>query len=203
MKTFLITALIGIWSFNLYAQNTLPQYTSYTANIDFYVGTWRYENPQTGEEFILRLRKTSRIIPLGTNATEYVVGAYTYKKHGQIVTDCMNKFDQNLPVLDMPVCATNSSTDPSSIDPNKLRMYVSDFGKFAPNGDVKWTGSNELSIVSSTTPNQIHWILRNDRGPVLEDEMPPFEFSIPTDMILTRVQTATPPGDDEDQEERC
>ena len=170
MKTFLIIILVSVFSINLQAQHT--------ANLDFYVGTWKYENQQTGEEFVLKLRKTVKY-------SDYcVVGAYTYKKNGQIVTDCMDKFSLNLDK--MPVFATNSQIIPDQVDPNKLRMFVSDFGKFCPNGDVKETLSNELLIISNATPNKIRWLLKNDRGPVLEDEAPPEEFSIPVDIILTR-----------------
>jgi len=180
MKTLITIILASVCSLSLYAQHT--------ANLDFFVGTWRYENPQTGEEFILKLRKTSHLLtPSDAFATEYVVGAYTYKKSGQTIIDCMDKFDQNLHIHTMPIRATNSVINQSWVNPNRLRMSVFDYGKFAPNGDAKRTGSNELLIVSSITPNQIRWILKNDRGPVLEEEAAPLEFSIPTDIILTRV----------------
>ena len=89
--------------------------------------------------------------------------------------------------VSMPVFATNSHVNPSLVDPNKLRMSVIDFGKFLPNGKNKNTGSNELLLVSNASPNKIRWILKNDRGgELLEDEVPPDEFSIPTDIILIR-----------------
>jgi hypothetical protein len=88
----------------------------------------------------------------------------------------------------MPVYATNAFIDPSYVDPDRLRMNVVDYGKFSPNGMAKRTGSNELLLVSDAVPHKIRWILRNDRGGGFEseDEIPPLEFSIPTDMILTR-----------------
>ena len=175
MKDLVILVLTGIFSINLYAQHT--------ENLDFYVGTWKYENQQTGEEFVLKLRKTSYVLHNNVSP-ECVVGAYTYKKNGQIVTDCMDKFSLNLNI--MPVFATNSSQSSSSVNPNRLYMYVTDYGKFCPNGDTKRTRSNELLLESNASPNKIRWILKNDRGPVLADEAPPEEFSIPVDIILTK-----------------
>ena len=206
MKTFLIIVLTGIWTLNLHAQSSIPKRTVYSANLDFFVGTWRYENPQTGEEFILRLRKTSDHGSHTVNARELVVGTYTYKKNGQIITDCMDKFDSDIHILMMPIRATNSTPNPATLDSNRLRMSVRDYGKRAPNGDVKSShDNNELLIVSTSSPNQIRWTLREDRGQRFyifleegEEEplspVPSVGFSIPTDMILTRVQPTNPPG---------
>jgi len=177
MKTLGILILVGIAAFDMYAQQP-----SYTANLDFYVGTWKYENEQTGEVFVLKLRKTVN------RSRECVVGAYTYKKNEQIVLDCMDQFSstQKSPIS-MPVYATNSSITQNLVNPNKLRMFIIDFGKFCPNGDTKRTSSNELLLVSNAFPNKIRWILKNDRetSTVIE-EIPPIEFSIPTDIILTK-----------------
>ena len=86
----------------------------------------------------------------------------------------------------MPVYATNAKINPTWVDPNKLWMFVTDFDKFSPNGNVKRTGSNELLLVSGTSPNKIRWILKNDEGECEASELPPYEFSIPTDIILTK-----------------
>jgi len=134
---------------------------------------------------VLQLRKTS-MLRKGVSH-ECVVGAYTYKKNGQIVTDCMDQFASTEDPIGMPVFATNSNMNPSMSNPNKLRMFVTDFGKFSPNGKVKRiSDNNELLLVSGAAPNKIRWILRNDGGGYLPGEMPPEEFSIPTDIILTK-----------------
>jgi len=174
MKAVIILFLAGI-SFSLQAQHT--------ANLDFYAGTWTYVNTQTGEEFVLKLRKTIE----HRGSRECLVGAYTYKKNGKIVTDCMEQFSKTQSVYTMPILASNSSKNPSDVNPNWLWMFVDDYGKFCPNGAVKSTTSNSLEIVSSVSPQKIRWILKNDVGDeYLEDEAPPMEFSIPVDMILTK-----------------
>ncbi len=88
----------------------------------------------------------------------------------------------------MPVYATNSSRDKNNVNPNKLRMYVTDYGLYAPNGDAKWTPHNELLVVSRDTPNQIRWILNDESNiEIPKEETPPPGFSIPTDIILRKV----------------
>lgn len=53
INTFFLT-LLSVFFFNLAdAQN-------YSANLDFYVGTWVYSDPSIGEEFTVKLRKTFR-----------------------------------------------------------------------------------------------------------------------------------------------
>jgi len=65
----ILITLLSVLFFNLAdAQN-------YSANLDFYVGTWVYSDPSIGEEFTVKLRKTSRIDKHGIN--HCLVGAYT------------------------------------------------------------------------------------------------------------------------------
>jgi hypothetical protein len=182
MKTLKTLILASVITAQLYAQQPKP---IYTANLDFYTGTWLYENTKTGEEFILKLRKVSEVTQGYPH--ESIVGVYTYKINGYIVTNCMDKFDSTqIRPVSMPVYVTNASWFQHAPDPNKLRMFVTDFNKLAINGHHKRTLSNELLLVSSGTPNQIHWILKNDSGEIFADEATPIEFSIPTDIILTR-----------------
>ena len=182
MRTFLIIILTGICSISVHAQ------TLYTANLDFYAGTWKYENVQTGEEFVLKLRRTSIVVPYYNNSIrECLVGAYTYKKNGKIVMDCMDKFSLNLdPVNDMPVYATNAGNDPTYLTPNTLWAFVTDFGKFNPKGEVKRTTKNELWVVSDVSPNKLRWVLKNNDGETETHLLFPEDFSIPTDIILTK-----------------
>ena len=174
MKTFLTIILAGLFAVNVFAQHT--------ANIDFYVGTWKYTNAQTGEEFTLQLRKSFNSVI----SCWCVVGAYTYKKNGTIITDCMNMYLLQIKENEMPVYATNSRNDPTWVNPNRLDMYVTDYGKFCPNGTNKRSRSNTLELVSSGTPNKVRWILKNDEGDYIASEAPPNDFSIPTDIILTK-----------------
>ena len=154
---------------------------SYTANLEFYVGTWRYTNASTGEEFTIQLRKTSRI-HAEDGTIDCLVGAYTYKKNGQIIVDCINQYNSQIDPLDMPIYATNSTSEASYVKPDRLYMNVIDIGK------NKTTYSNEILIISGTDPKKIRWILRNDEGEYETQDLPPTEFSIPTDIVLSKIQ---------------
>ena len=173
INKILITLLSVLFFYLADAQN-------YSANLDFYVGTWVYSDPSIGEEFTVKLRKTYRNDKYGIN--HCLVGAYTYKKDGQILSDCMAKFNDQVDALYMPIYATNSVLRQSLVNPNRLYMYLEDFVM------RKTTFSNEIEIISSTNPKQIHWILRNDEGEYETKDLPPDEFSIPTDVILTKVE---------------
>lgn len=170
----ILITLLSVLFFNLAdAQN-------YSANLDFYVGTWVYSDPSIGAEFTVKLRKTIRY---DSDGIDYcLVGAYTYKIDGQIVSDCMVKFNDQVDALYMPIYATNSVLRQSLVNPNRLYMYLRDFVM------RKKTFSNEIEIISSTDPKKIHWILRNDEGEFEAHELPPDEFSIPTDVVLTKVE---------------
>lgn len=169
-----ITLLIAVM-----AVCSLADTQNYSANLDFYVGTWVYSDPSIGEEFTVKLRKTYHYNEHGIKYC--LVGAYTYKKDGQIVSDCMVKFNDQVDALYMPIYASNSVLH-QGVNPNRLYMYLRDFVM------RKKTFSNEIEIISSTDPKQIHWILRNDEEEGEAKDLPPYEFSIPTDVVLTKVE---------------
>jgi len=94
----------------------------------------------------------------------------------------MVKFNDQVDALYMPIYATNSALQQSDANPNRVYMFVEDVVM------RKKTFSNEIEIISSTDPKKIHWILRNDEGEYETHELPPDEFSIPTDVVLTKVE---------------
>ncbi len=166
---------------------TQAQQTRYTANLDFFVGTWKYENEQTGETFTLRLR---RVCDTTNNVIyEAVAGAYTHRPLDRRGVNCMDQFfSTSKSPVSMPVYATNFASRRKHLDYSKLRMYVTDYGLYAPNGDPKRVRQNELLVVSRDTPNQIRWILNDDLGgETIAEETPPPGFTIPTDIILRKV----------------
>jgi len=96
--------------------------------------------------------------------------------------DCINQYNSQVDALHMPIYATNRTFAASDVNPDRLYMYVIDIGK------NKTTFSNEILIISGTDPKKIRWILRNDEGEYETQDLPPTEFSIPTDIVLTKVQ---------------
>ena len=160
---------------------------SNTENLDFFVGTWKYTSDQISETFTLRLRK---VCDTSNNVIyEAVAGAYTHFRLDRRAYNCMDQFfSTSKRPVSMPVYATNSASEKKYVDPDKLRMYVTDYGLYAPNGEAKRMYKNELLIVSKDTPNQIRWILKDELdGEMLTEEVPPPGFTLPTDIILRKV----------------
>ena len=155
------------------------------ATLDFFVGTWRYTNAGTGEEFTIKLRKTVDQIPpaFGGGTAECVVGTYTYKKNGVVILDNMEMFNgDELPGM-MPIFIGKIwHNGPYA------KFYVRDYGIITRN-KPKGSGQSYLTIISSTTPKQIHWEVKGSGGVVLVGINDfPAGFSIPTDIILTQVE---------------
>ena len=152
----------------------------YTANLDSFVGTWKYVNEATNEEFILKLRKS---VYLTRYEIACLVGTYMYKVNGDVVINTMDEFDSDKYALDMPVMATNFVLDRSLLNSQKLRIMFDD-RKYN-----KYTMSSSLEIVS-VSPAKIHWVLTEDEGEEVYspgETIKPNGFSVPVNMILTKV----------------
>ena len=186
MKNLIILIATLVFTSQARAQ-TQQLEPSNAMNLDFFVGTWKYENDQISETFTLRLRK---VCDTSNNVIyEAVAGAYTHFRLDRRGVNCMNEFfSTSKSPVSMPVYATNDASDRNAVNPNKLRMFVTDYGLYAPNGDAKRVYNCELSIVSKDSPQQIRWILKDDLGGLmLTEEVPPPGFTLPTDIILTKV----------------
>ena len=186
MKNLIILIATLVFTSQARAQ-TQQLEPSNAMNLDFFVGTWKYENDQISETFTLRLRK---VCDTSNNVIyEAVAGAYTHFRLDRRGVNCMNEFfSTSKSPVSMPVYATNDASDRNAVNPNKLRMFVTDYGLRAPNGEAKRMYKNELLIVSKDTPNQIRWILKDELdGEMLTEEVPPPGFTLPTDIILRKV----------------
>ena len=151
---------------------------------DSYIGTWKYTNSSTKEELTIMLKESSVKLPqiYGGHTIKCLAGVYIYKKNGQIILDTSNQFTDNKPANEMPISASNSS----NTDPSKLVLSVRDYGKMK-NGRPK-TGSGLLISVSSTNPKKIRWQIGDSEGAYIAGTAPPVGFSIPTDVIFTKVE---------------
>ena len=186
MKNLIILIATLVFTSQARAQ-TQQLEPSNAMNLDFFVGTWKYENDQISETFTLRLRKVRDTIH--TTIIEGVAGAYTHFRMDRRGANCMDQFFlPSKSPSSMPVYATNDASDKNAVNPDKLRMRVTDYGLHASNGDAKRVYNCELSIVSKDSPQQIRWILKDDLGGLmLTEEVPPPGFTLPTDIILTKV----------------
>jgi len=157
------------------------------ANLDFYVGTWRYTNTTTKEEFTIKLRKS--VYTAYNISKDCVVGTYTYKKNGVVVLDNMSEFLIDKSVgLPAPIYASNAKGTISESNPNRLTASIQDYGILWPGSTLPKSGQGVITIVSTGNPKKIHWALKDSEGIVIIDHTPPPGFSIPTDMILTKIE---------------
>ena len=159
----------------------------YSTNLDFYVGTWRYTNTPTNEEFTIKLRKS--VYTAYNIREDCVVGAYTYKRNGVVVLDNMNEYTKDRSMgVHVPIFASNASETASLSNPNRLRSEVEDYGILWPDSKLPKSGQGIITIVSTVNPKKIRWELKDGEGPRIVGHHPPMGFSIPTDIILTKVE---------------
>ena len=151
-------------------------------NYDFYIGTWRYTNTSTNEELTIKLRESTVTLPpiYGGHTITCLAGIYIYKKNGQIIHDTSDQFS-NIPADEMPICVLKNTENPG-----RSTLSVRDYGKMK-DGWPK-SGSGLLILVSSTNPKKIRWMVETPEGTYTEETAPPIGFSIPTDVIFTKVE---------------
>ena len=157
------------------------------ANLDWYVGTWKYENTSTGEELIIKLKRSqfTELPIFGSEIVDCLVGVYRYKANNQIIVDKLNLFNLDLEPYDCPI--TLSSRKSISL----LSLSVIDYS--ITNGRGKFKSINVPSTVEyiSSSPKTIKWKLV-----VVEQEYFYYEqidrfpegTNLPREVILTKVE---------------
>lgn len=139
-------------------------------NYDFYIGTWIYKT--ANEEFILKIRDQKEA---SGNARYFAIGTYKYVKNGDVIYDFLSSVKREERVAFLRI-----ERLPSDQEHKKLEIMYRD-----PKSKQKSGRKSTLSIYSKN-PDKLKWHL------VFEDWEPdfdfPFEFTIPYDMILTKVE---------------
>ena len=159
----------------------------YSANLDFYVGTWRYTNTATNEEFTIKLRKS--VYTAYNISKDCVVGTYVYKKNGVVVLDNTSEYmnDRSVEGVSIPIYATNARAAAAAVNPNKLETTILDYGILRPSSNVPKYGMGSITIISTGNPKKIQWVLKDPPGARIVGYSAPMGFSIPTDIILTKI----------------
>ena len=167
-------------------------------------GYWAYSNSETDELFILKLKIFSRSPEHIYVDDGYVVaGSYLYKKGDNTISDNLSEINDYLLFstskeffdfirqpshhYDMPMLG-------NTLDSTTIRVFFYDKTKGHDHGEV------ELTILSSVSgKEQMHWnlhlqdcvelILEGGLENLSEEEINRrfFSFSVPTDMVLTKV----------------
>ena len=139
-------------------------------NYDFYIGTWIYKT--ANEEFILKIKDQKE----ATGVDRYfAIGAYKYVKNGDVVYDFLSSVKREECMAFLRI-----ERLPSDQEHKKLEIMYRD-----PKTGQDSGRKSTLSIYSKN-PDKLKWHL------VVEDWEPnldcPLEFTIPYDMILTKVE---------------
>ena len=149
-------------------------------NYDFYIGTWRYES--ANEQFILKTKKY--VFSLGPNKenTYLILGAFKYIKGGNVIYDTLKELDKMTMYNDYTsVNFINIADLPNNQEHQELRAIYID-----PMTRQRTKARESRLSIYSKNPDKLKWHL------VVEDWEPnldcPLEFTIPYDMILTKVE---------------
>ena len=139
-------------------------------NYDFYIGTWIYKT--ANEEFILKIRDQKGTSGIYRN---FAMGTYKYVKNGDVVYDFLSSVKREECMAFLRI-----ERLPSDQEHKKLEIIYRD-----PK-TRQYSGRKSTLSIYSKNPDKLKWHL------VFEDWEPdfdfPFEFTIPMDMILTKVE---------------
>ena len=186
MKKITVILFLCISTITGYSQNEI---------FDYYVGSWKWENIQTGDSFELVLKKGSAVISesFGGGTEDCIIGAYKYVKNGMTFIDKISELGKNYDdAIWYPIWAEM----PENIK-DIMYFIVQDYKKTNSYGEAKVMGGDgvcRLEYVSSS-PKRIRWDLtRVDTGgwdelwAVDERQIFPEGTSLPTNIILTKVE---------------
>ena len=149
-------------------------------SLDLYVGTWKYENTETGEVFIVKLKKFDNYTAINVNFGTVLIGEYSYKKNGITIYDNIDSVSG----IATNNQAVRTSVKCSSANQNfaKLRLSVIDreYQKIA-NGTLQFSLEHNNSY-------SLNWKIAESEGDF--DVGPDYKegLSIPSDIVLIKVE---------------
>ena len=179
MKEVLIIVLSIVFSISLSAQEITPIPSG--GSLDLYVGTWKYENSETNEEFIIKLRKFDNYTTvLGSNFGTVLIGEYYHSKNGIISynnLDYVSTITTNDQAIRAPIRSFSINNDY-----NNLCLTVIDMTYYkATHGTLSFSLGKENT-------NSLRWKIVEEEGDF--DIGPDYieGLSIPTEMTLIKIE---------------
>lgn len=178
-KPILISAFLLFALINLSAQSV---------TLDFYIGTWKYENTDTGDEFIIKLRKTQYEIPnvFGGGTEDCLVGVYSLKKNNQLIQNNFEKFHETLNPNSYPILILDGLNG----NHTELLLSVKDYTLTNSRGEYKFLSPCHIYF-KTLSPKTINWVIKITEQELLftapEDRFPT-GTNLPTNLILTKVE---------------
>jgi len=198
MKKILIS-LCCLFCVSIHAQP--PKFTK---NLDAYVGTWEFKNDTMTFRIYLKKGK-SYYRKGGPLSHEMVYGGHYIERNGVVITDlkeAVNRAtDDTRTANGMTIVASNSQFEESQVNPNMLTFVFSDKLKDK-------TANGQLTLQTNAIVPQLRWqILRmSERVSIwvrgIDPEPVVLEgWTVPENVILTKVGVAPPPLPPEDPNE--
>ena len=147
-------------------------------SLDLYVGTWKYENAETNEVFIVKLKKFENYTTLGSNFGTVLIGEYYHYKNGIISynnLDYVSTITTNDQAIRAPIRSFSINNDF-----NNLCLTVIDMTYYkATHGTLSFSLGKENT-------NSLRWKIEEegdfDIGPDYIEGL-----SIPTEMTLIKI----------------
>lgn len=189
MKNIIIILVAVLSSNNLVAQDYVKLY-----DFSNYIGTWKYETEH--EVFIMKIKEVGYIAKRKTPTPEhYLIGAYKYIKEGVVIYDYLDNLDKYI-----PNDAYNYKTGCMSFyvkpeNTQDLWVYHKD------RKTINYTSYDSYLRTHTFNPDQLIFHIEPD---MWERDTEAFDengnwftitdperlngFTIPTDMILTRIE---------------
>ena len=142
-----------------------------------FVGTWKYENPDSCEVFIIKLK-----IVNNPSNEKRICGNYSYSKNNSIIENNIHQFDTLNDIYSFPIFLTPWPSYPST----KLNLCF--FDRTYEYGSYHETSFVEL--IDEKNETKLRWFMEIGGTYVYEhdEEMPPNHFSVPSDVVFTKVE---------------
>ena len=178
MKEVLIIVFSILLSFSISAQEITPIPSN--GSLDMYVGTWKYENTETDEVFIIKLKKFDNFTALVSNFGTVLIGEYYHSKNGIILYDNLD-YVSTITTNDQAIRAPIRSFSINN-DFNNLCLTVIDMTYYkATHGTLSFSLGKENT-------HSLRWKIEEEEGDF--DIGPDYieGLSIPTEMTLIKVE---------------
>jgi len=160
---------------------------SFTDSLKMYEGTWKYENTQNAEIFIIKLAMYSSL-KYGETCYDYL-GTYSYRKNGKEVFNVLNTTFPAAQTSYLDITLKEASLFPIWLGCNKyanaLNLYFRDhvYKKYEDGGYVQL-------LSTKAGDEKLLWYPQNGEGVrvyVTGEPEEPEGFSVPVNVVMTKV----------------
>ena len=169
--------IIAIIAILFITSTTTATYAQNDRDLKEFVGTWKYENPDSCEVFIIKLK-----IIDDPDWGKTVCGNYSYSKNNVIIENNLPQFDTLNELALFPIYLFPSNTSSNT----KHTLSFSD----RTYGYDSYLFTSFVELIDEKKETKLKWFMEIGGTYVYEhdEEMPPNHFSVPSDVILTKVE---------------